>query len=117
MKKADKDKITEILGVEPIMINSNLLSAQNRKRLYWAGRWNGEKYETVKIEQPKDQGILLRDILEDIPLDDERWKPLDEKYIDKLDKVLREKSLAITASYHKKNAQNYFNKRDGQVIV
>lgn len=81
MKKSDKDKITEIIGVDPIMINSNLLSAQNRKRLYWVGRWNGEKYETVKIEQPKDKGVLLRDILEDIPLDSELWKPIPEKYL------------------------------------
>lgn len=38
MRKADRDKITEIMGVEPVMINSNLVSAQNRKRLYWIGR-------------------------------------------------------------------------------
>jgi len=35
MKKADKDEITRIMGVEPILINSALVSAQNRKRLYW----------------------------------------------------------------------------------
>lgn len=35
MKKADRDEITRIIGVEPIMINSSLVSAQNRKRLYW----------------------------------------------------------------------------------
>jgi DNA (cytosine-5)-methyltransferase 3A len=40
MKRADESKITEILGVKPIMINSNLVSAQNRKRLYWFGRLN-----------------------------------------------------------------------------
>ena len=35
MKKADRDEITRIMWVEPIMINSSLVSAQNRKRLYW----------------------------------------------------------------------------------
>jgi len=84
MKKADRDEITRILGVEPVMINSTLVSAQNRKRLYWVGKWNGMKYETVDIPQPEDKGILLRDILEDIPLDDPKWKPLDEKYINSL---------------------------------
>ena len=34
MKQESQDIITEMLGVEPVMINSNLLSAQNRKRLY-----------------------------------------------------------------------------------
>lgn len=81
MKKADRDEITRIIGVEPIMINSNLLSAQNRKRLYWVGRKIEGGYEKVEVQQPEDRWILLSDILEDIPLDDKRWKPLDEKYI------------------------------------
>lgn len=46
MKKGDRDKITEILWVEPIMINSALLSAQNRKRLYWF--WQNRKREYNK---------------------------------------------------------------------
>ena len=54
MKKEYQDVITEHLGVEPIEINSALVSAQNRKRLYWCN-WN--------VEQPEDQGILLKDIL------------------------------------------------------
>ena len=81
MKKADRDEITRILWVEPVMINSALVSAQNRKRLYWVGKWNGTKYETVEIPQPEDKGILLRDILEDIPYKDPQWKPVDEKYL------------------------------------
>ena len=56
MKKEDKDTITSILGVEPILINSALVSAQQRKRLYWTNIPN--------ITQPPDKGILLRDILE-----------------------------------------------------
>ncbi|WP_392559648.1 DNA cytosine methyltransferase [Orbus mooreae] len=58
MKKEFENVITSVVGVEPIMINSALVSAQNRKRLYWAN-W--------KFEQPKDKGILLKDILENLP--------------------------------------------------
>ena len=56
MKKESQDVITEYLGVEPIEINSALVSAQNRRRLYWTN--------IEGIEQPEDKGILLRDILE-----------------------------------------------------
>jgi site-specific DNA-cytosine methylase len=55
MKKEYQDVITEHLGVEPILINSSLLSAQNRERLYWAN---------FEIQQPTDKGINLIDILE-----------------------------------------------------
>lgn len=60
MKKEFENVITETLGVEPILINSSLVSAQNRKRLYWTNIQN--------IVQPKDKGIKLNDILEDIPI-------------------------------------------------
>ena len=56
MKKEFEQVITEHLGVEPIKINSALVSAQNRERLYWAN---------FHIEQPSDKGIKLIDILED----------------------------------------------------
>lgn len=55
MKKEYKDIITKEMGVEPIDINSSLLSAQNRRRLYWTNIPN--------VTQPKDKGIVLRDIL------------------------------------------------------
>ena len=61
--------ISKTLDVNPIMINSALLSAQNRKRLYWtnigmapAGLF-GEMTSTIK--QPEDKGVLLKDILEE----------------------------------------------------
>jgi site-specific DNA-cytosine methylase len=57
MKKEYQDVISEYLGVEPIRINSNLVSAQNRDRWYWTN--------IPGIEQPADKGILLEDILED----------------------------------------------------
>lgn len=63
MSKKWEAVLTEAIGVQPVMINSNLLSAQNRKRLYWTN--------IAEIPQPKDEGILIRDILED---------EVDEKY-------------------------------------
>ncbi len=57
MKKEYQEIISEHLGVEPVMINSALVSAQNRVRLYWTN--------IAGIEQPEDKGIVLKDILED----------------------------------------------------
>lgn len=56
MPKNIKDYISEELGCEPTLINSALVSAQHRKRLYWTN---------IKgVTQPEDRGILLKDILE-----------------------------------------------------
>ena len=65
MSAAIRAQITRELGVEPVLINSALVSAQNRQRLYWVGKRNTDgTYSQVPVEQPEDQGILLRDILE-----------------------------------------------------
>lgn len=64
MPKEAKQIISETLGVEAVMINASLVSAQNRKRYFWVGKLVGDKYEQVEILQPEDRGILLRDILE-----------------------------------------------------
>lgn len=65
MSPAIRAQITAELGVEPVLINSALVSAQNRQRLYWVGRRNPDgTYSQVDVEQPADRGILLRDILE-----------------------------------------------------
>lgn len=58
MKKEWEDIITNILGVEPIEINSSLVSAQNRRRLYWTNIPN--------VTLPEDKNIILEDVLEDI---------------------------------------------------
>lgn len=58
MKKEWENIITSCLGVEPIEINSSLVSAQNRRRLYWTNIPN--------VTLPKDKNITLADILEDI---------------------------------------------------
>ena len=65
MAAAIREQITKELGVQPVLINSALVSAQNRNRLYWAGkRMPDGSYATLEIQQPEDRGILLRDILE-----------------------------------------------------
>jgi DNA (cytosine-5)-methyltransferase 3A len=53
--KADKDIITREMGVEPVMFNASLVSAQSRKRLFWTN---------IKFNLPVDRGILLKDILQ-----------------------------------------------------
>jgi site-specific DNA-cytosine methylase len=57
MKKEWEDIITKEMGVEPIRINSNLVSAQNRERLYWTNIPN--------LTQPEDKNIKLSDVLTD----------------------------------------------------
>jgi len=66
MKQEYQDIISRELGVNPIMINSNLVSAQNRKRLYWTNI--NANYDLLGdlqcgIELPKDKGILLKDVV------------------------------------------------------
>lgn len=83
MKKAWRDQITDILGVEPVLINSELVSAQSRPRYYWAN-WT--------ITQPEDRHITLDSILED-------------------GEAVREKGYCIDANYWKggspKDAQGH----------
>ena len=64
MKEEYKKQISEILGFEPTAINSSLVSAQNRYRLYWFGIRDGDTYKAIPISQPEDRGIVLADILE-----------------------------------------------------
>lgn len=55
MKKEYENRISDLLGAEPVLINSSLISAQNRKRLYWSN---------LKIVPPQDKGITWGDIRE-----------------------------------------------------
>jgi DNA (cytosine-5)-methyltransferase 3A len=66
MSKESKELITkELFNIEPIMINSSLLTAQQRKRLYWIGELQEDgTYKQITIKQPQDKRILLKDILE-----------------------------------------------------
>lgn len=99
MSKASKQAITkELFNIDPIMINSALLTAQNRKRLYWVGKLVDGKYQQVKIEQPQDKKIYLKDIIE-------------EGFVD------RDKSYCIDANYYKGgNLKSYFEKGRRQLV-
>jgi len=73
MKKEWQDIISRELWVEPIEINSSLVSAQNRKRLY--------RTNIPSVSQPKDRGIMLKDILQEnvdekYYYSQERWEKL-----------------------------------------
>ena len=66
MKKEWQDVITGILGVEPVLINSNLVSAQNRQRLYWTN---------IPMDGiPEDRHIYIEDVLES-GFDQKYWLP------------------------------------------
>jgi site-specific DNA-cytosine methylase len=89
MTKECEAVITDILGVEPVAINSNLVSAQNRYRLYWTN---------IPFDVPADKGIMLKDILEDGIVD-------------------RDKSHRIDANYFKGgNLKSYFEKHRRQLV-
>ena len=64
MSKAIRESITESFGFEPNEINSALLTAQNRKRLYWVGKRTDKGYVAVNIEPIFDRQIWIRDILD-----------------------------------------------------
>lgn len=109
--------------INPVLINASLVSAQNRKRLFWVGRWNGEKYEQVEIPQPEDRGILLKDILEEGV--DEKYY-VSEKHTNAMIATRKSKQLnipsedgkcgTITASYYKiPNDGNYITVRVGSL--
>lgn len=95
MKVKDKVIFTEMLGVEPIHIDSALVSAQTRNRLYWTN--------IPYITMPEDRGIYLKDILEKNATREENWTDKKTEFIQKrLNKsryvqVDGEKSIPITA--------------------
>lgn len=99
MSPAIRAQITEMLGVEPVLINSALVSAQNRQRLYWCGKREADgSYSTVPIEQPEDRDILLRDVLESGVI----W---------------REKGITIDANYYKGGNLSGFRRQSGMRLM
>ena len=89
MSKDSEQIITDILGVEPVAINSNLVSGQNRYRLYWTN---------IPFDVPKDKGVVLQDILENGVVD-------------------RDKSHCLDANYWKGgNLKSYFEKNRRQLV-
>ena len=90
MKQEYQDVISDALGAQPIAINSSLLSAQNRQRLYWTNIPN--------VIQPDDKGIVLADILE-------------HGFVD------RDKAHCLDANYFKGgNLKSYFEKHRRQLV-
>ena len=71
MKKESENVITKYMGFPPQAMNSADVSAQNRHRLYWFGYLNESlEYEQIPISPIKDKGIVIKDILEDLPFED-----------------------------------------------
>lgn len=99
MSKDIRASITETFGFEPICINSALVSAQNRQRLYWVGvRQDDGTYRKASIEQPADRGILLKDVLDSaIP-----W---------------RDKAHAETATQYKGNSVEHHMRKGQRNLV
>lgn len=102
MPKADKDIITREMGVEPILINASLVSAQSRKRLFWTNIPN--------VVQPEDKNVLLKDILQPDAEVDDRF-------------TINGKSFCLTASYSKtsrepkeKEAQHEADKKQRTLV-
>ena len=97
MSKAIRASIDEAFGFEAICINSALVSAQNRQRLYWVGKRNEDgTYSKVPIDQPEDRGILLKDILESGEIDKEK---------------------AYSLKHQAGNASDYFKKHHTQIAL
>lgn len=89
MKKEWEYVLNNVIGFEPIKIDSALVSAQTRKRLYWVGKKNkNNNYEKIEIPQPLDRGLIVKDILdygnlknEYVPYGvDKRYKRYFDKY-------------------------------------
>lgn len=126
MKKEYQNVISEALGVRPILINSALVCAQNRKRLYWTN--------IPFMGQPEDRGILLKHILEvegngfvinrgESGERGEKAMCLDANYFKGVDNhgqrtMIEDKSLTLTANYgFNPSVKEYLVDRKKQMII
>lgn len=97
MADAIKREISETFGFGPVMINSSLVSAQNRERYYWVGKRMADgTYVRIKVDQPEDMHIPLKEML-------------DSGYAD------REKGHAVIASAGRTTYREYLVKNQGNV--
>lgn len=107
MKKEWEYEITKELGVAPIVIDSALVSAQRRKRLYWTNIKTKKVglfgIPVCDIPQPQDKKIMLSDILEDLPFRDIpnfAFKNFGKKQrIEDMNKVGSDKANTLTTSH------------------
>ena len=123
MKEESQDIISRYMGVQPQEINSSLVSAQNRKRLYWTN---------IPFTVPEDRGIMLKDIIEDGLVDRDKalcvtstYKngPRPKDYFEKSKRQIvfnfvdRDKAHCLDANYHKGgNLKIYFEKSRRQLV-
>jgi DNA (cytosine-5)-methyltransferase 3A len=122
MKEEYKDQISNILGFEPTAINSALVSAQNRYRLYWFGIRDGDTYKAIPISQPEDRGIVLADILEQ-GLDDS-WTLSDQAQDrarnnprSRAFKPDQDKSGALLSNQYKQSTDSLYAVADGCIQI
>ena len=122
MKEEYKDQISDILGFEPTAINSALVSAQNRYRLYWFGIRDGDTYKAIPISQPEDRGIVLADILEQ-GLDD-TWTLSDQAQErarnnprSRAFKPDQDKSGALLSNQYKQSTDSLYAVADGCIQI
>ena len=100
MAKEVQEEISKIIGFKPVLINSALLSAQTRQRIYWLGKKNPDgTYSQVSVEQPEDKMIILQDILEDGIADREKSYCLKHLIKRVPDYGVSDKSRPLGASY------------------
>ena len=120
MKKEFQDIISEQLGVKPIMINSSLVSAQNRERLYWTN--------IPVIGQPDDKGILLKDIIENGFIDRSKAYCIDANYWKggnftqyytkaRRQLVFKDKAQTILSTIFKENAKSMMQRKKLGLVV
>jgi len=116
MSKESQDIISKYMGCEPTKINSSLLSGQSRNRLYWFVVYDKAlgRYVAVDIPQPQDKGIVMQDILEDLPFGEipqylaNSWggKPRG----DRVKSIDADKANCLTASMYKGQIPTFIKK-------
>ena len=120
MKKEFQDIISEQLGVKPIMINSSLVSAQNRERLYWTN--------IPMIGQPDDKGIILKDIIENGFIDRSKAYCIDANYWKggnftqyytkaRRQLVFKDKAQTVLSTIYKENAKSMMQRKKLGLVV
>ena len=94
MTNEDKKVFNNLIGCEPIHIDSSLVSAQKRNRYYWTN---------IPVDVPQDRGILLKDILDENPAREENWSDKKRAFVNRKRngtmyiQVNGDKSIPITA--------------------
>ena len=111
MSKDIRASIDDTFGFEAVLINSALVSAQNRQRLYWVGKRNEDgTYSKVNVEQPADRGILLKDVLDSAVAMREKAHTIEKSV-----KPLVAEPINVTASGKAKTiSASYDYKGDGE---